>query len=128
MRTSFTSRFKKSRFVSGLAAAGVAALILSGCSTAATDEPASSGGTEEAAQETVAVSLILKNLTNPFFVAMDAGACAKAEELGVDLTVGAAKEEGDDQGQIDLIEAAIAQGQAGIPNRTRGHRELDLRN
>ncbi len=114
MRTSFTSRFKKSRFVSGLAAAGVAALILSGCSTAATDEPASSGGTEEAAQETVAVSLILKNLTNPFFVAMEAGARAKAEELGVDLTVGAAKEEGDDQGQIDLIEAAIAQGQAGI--------------
>jgi fructose transport system substrate-binding protein len=114
MRTSFTSRFKKSRFVSGLAAAGVAALILSGCSTAATDEPASSGGTEEAAQETVAVSLILKNLTNPFFVAMEAGARAKAEELGVDLTVGAAKEEGDDQGQIDLIEAAIAQGHAGI--------------
>ena len=114
MRTSFTSRFKKSRFVSGLAAAGVAALILSGCSTAATDEPASSGGTEEAAQETVAVSLILKTLTNPFFVAMEAGARAKAEELGVDLTVGAAKEEGDDQGQIDAIEQAIARGDAGI--------------
>jgi fructose transport system substrate-binding protein len=65
-------------------------------------------------QETVAVSLILKNLTNPFFVAMEAGARAKALEIGVDLTVGASKEEGDDQGQIDLIEAAIAQGQAGI--------------
>lgn len=115
MRTSLTHRFKKSRFVSGLAAAGVAALILSGCSTAATEAPAASEGTEEAAtQETVAVSLILKNLTNPFFVAMEQGAKAKAEELGVDLTVGAAKEEGDDQGQIDLIEAAIAQGQDGI--------------
>ena len=64
MRTSITSRFKKSRFVSGLAAAGVAALILSGCSTAATDAPAASEGAEEAAVETtVAVSLILKNLT-----------------------------------------------------------------
>jgi fructose transport system substrate-binding protein len=114
MRTSLTSRFKKSRFVSGLAAAGVAALILSGCSTAATEAPAAPEATEEVAQETVAVSLILKNLTNPFFVAMEQGAKAKAEELGVELTVGAAKEEGDDQGQIDLIEAAIAQGQAGI--------------
>lgn len=114
MSTSFTQRIKKSRFVSGLAAAGVAALILSGCSAAAPDAPATSGGSDEAPQETVAVSLILKNLTNPFFVAMEAGAKAKAAEVGVELTVGAGKEEGDDQGQIDLIEAAIAQGQAGI--------------
>jgi fructose transport system substrate-binding protein len=114
MRTSFTKRFKKSRLLAGLAATGVAAIILSGCSAATTETPATSGESGEAAQETVAVSLILKNLTNPFFVAMEAGAKAKAAEIGVDLTVGAAKEEGDDQGQIDLIEAAIAQGQAGI--------------
>ena len=114
MRTSITKRFTKNRFVAGLAAAGAAALILSGCSTAAEETPASSGETEAAVEETVAVSLILKNVTNPFFVAMEEGAKAKAAEIGVDLTVGAAKEEGDDQGQIDLIEAAIAQGQAGI--------------
>ena len=114
MSTSFTQRIKKSRFVSGLAAAGVAALILSGCSAAAPEAPAAGGSDSEAVQETVAVSLILKNLTNPFFVAMEAGARAKAAEVGVELTVGAGKEEGDDQGQIDLIEAAIAQGQAGI--------------
>lgn len=114
MRTSFTKRFAKGRFVSGLAAAGVAALILSGCGAAAPEAEAEAPAAGEAAQETVAVSLILKNLTNPFFVAMEAGAQAKAEEIGVELTVGAAQEEGDDQGQIDLIEAAIAQGQAGI--------------
>jgi fructose transport system substrate-binding protein len=115
MRTSFTSRFKKSRFISGLAAAGAAALILSACSgNGATDAPAAGGGSGEVAEESVAVSLILKNVTNPFFVAMEQGARAKAEELGVNLTVGAAREEGDDQGQIDLIEAAIAQGQDGI--------------
>jgi fructose transport system substrate-binding protein len=115
MRTSFTSRFKKSRFITGLAAAGAAALILSACSApAATDAPAAGGGSGDAAEQSVAVSLILKNVTNPFFVAMEQGARAKAEELGVNLTVGAAREEGDDQGQIDLIEAAIAQGQDGI--------------
>lgn len=116
MRTSITSRFKKSRFVSGLAAAGAAALILSACSAPATTETSTNGGGggEAVAEQSVAVSLILKNVTNPFFVAMEQGARAKAEELGVNLTVGAAREEGDDQGQIDLIEAAIAQGQDGI--------------
>jgi fructose transport system substrate-binding protein len=115
MSTSFTKRIKKSRFVSGLAAAGIAALVLSGCSAAAPEADAPAPAAEEAeVAPTVAVSLILKNLTNPFFVAMEQGAKAKAAEIGVELTVGAAKEEGDDQGQIDLIEAAIAQGQAGI--------------
>ena len=113
MRTSFTKRFTKNRFLSGLAATGVAALILTGCATDAT-ETATESDAAVVAEETVAVSLILKNLTNAFFVAMEAGAKEKAAEIGVDLTVGAAKEEGDDQGQIDLIEAAIAQGQAGI--------------
>tara|TARA_B110000459_G_C16528780_1_gene456209 strand:- start:93 stop:1235 length:1143 start_codon:yes stop_codon:yes gene_type:complete len=113
MRTSFTKRFTKNRFLSGLAATGVAALILTGCAADAT-ETATESDAAVVAEETVAVSLILKNLTNAFFVAMEAGAKEKAAEIGVDLTVGAAKEEGDDQGQIDLIEAAIAQGQAGI--------------
>jgi len=62
----------------------------------------------------VAVSLITKDSTNPFFVAMQEGAREKAEELGVNLTVGSGQEEGDDQGQIELIEAAIAAGQDGI--------------
>jgi len=63
---------------------------------------------------TVAVSLITKDSTNAFFVAMQEGARAKAAELGIDLTVGSGKAEGDDQGQIDLIENAIAAGQDGI--------------
>jgi fructose transport system substrate-binding protein len=45
---------------------------------------------------------------------MQEGAKKAAAEAGVDLTVGSGKQEGDDQGQIDLIENAIAQGQKGI--------------
>ncbi len=62
----------------------------------------------------VSVSLITKDSTNPFFVAMQEGAQQKADELGIDITIGSGQAEGDDQGQIDLIEAAIAQGQDGI--------------
>lgn len=79
---------------------------------AATDDSGSSS--DGSSGEKVAVSLITKDSTNPFFVAMQEGAKAKADELGVDITIGSGKSEGDDQGQIDLIENAIAAGQDGI--------------
>ena len=62
----------------------------------------------------VSVSLITKDSTNPFFVAMQEGAQEKADELGINITIGSGQQEGDDQGQIDLIESAIAQSQDGI--------------
>jgi fructose transport system substrate-binding protein len=64
--------------------------------------------------EEVGVSLILKNTSNPFFVSMKNDAEAKAEELGVRLTVAAGKEDGDTQSQIDAIESAVANGDSGI--------------
>jgi len=79
--------------------------------TAAADD---SVADDSASGETVSVSLITKDSTNPFFVAMQEGAKQAADEIGVDLTVGSGSAEGDDQGQIDLIENAIAQGQDGI--------------
>ena len=89
-------------------------------SEAASTDDSSTETTEAAASDdsggdgTVAVSLITKDSTNPFFVAMQEGARAKADELGVDITIGSGQAEGDDQGQIELIENAIAAGQDGI--------------
>jgi fructose transport system substrate-binding protein len=83
----------------------VSALVLSACS---------SGSSDSASGDKVKVTLITKDQTNPFFVAMIKGAEAKASELGVDLTVGSGKEEGDDAGQIALIENAISAKHAGI--------------
>ncbi len=85
---------------------------------AADDEAMEEDEGDEAMEEdeggNVSVSLITKDSTNPFFVAMQEGAQAKADELGVDITIGSGQAEGDDAGQIELIEAAIAQGQDGI--------------
>ena len=61
----------------------------------------------------VAVALITKNSTNPFFIAMQEGAKEAAEEYNVDITIGAGAEDGDEQGQIELIENAIAGGWTG---------------
>jgi fructose transport system substrate-binding protein len=115
------NRVKRGRGFAAIAAVGALSITLAACSsgseestdaaateeTAAAEAPAEGGGT-------VAVSLITKDSTNPFFVAMQEGAKEAAAAVGVDLTVGSGKTEGDDQGQIDLIENAIAQGQAGI--------------
>jgi fructose transport system substrate-binding protein len=77
--------------------------------TAAADEAMDEGDGGD-----VSVSLITKDSTNPFFVAMQEGAQEKADELGIEINIGSGQSEGDDAGQIELIEAAIAQGQDGI--------------
>lgn len=82
------------------------------------DEDATAGTAEsedpEAAEGNVAASLITKDAADPYYIAMIEGAEEKASELGVDLTIGSSRKQGDDQSQIDLIENAIAQGQDGI--------------
>jgi len=120
-----TNRITRGRTFAAIAAVGTLSVILAACSsgTTATTEPAAPAASEAAAPAateaaapaaTVAVSLITKDSTNPFFVAMQEGAKAAAEKAGVELTVGSGQQEGDDAGQIALIENAIAQGQAGI--------------
>ncbi|NKY38739.1 substrate-binding domain-containing protein [Cellulomonas septica] len=71
-----------------------------------------SGGAD--GDDTVAVSLIVKTTTNPFFVAMQEGAQQAADAEGVDLTLAAGREDGDEDTQIQAIENAISQGQDGI--------------
>ena len=60
------------------------------------------------------VGLITKTNTNPFFVKMKEGAEAKAKELGVTLQAYAGKADGDNDGQVQAIEALIAAGAKGF--------------
>jgi ABC-type sugar transport system substrate-binding protein len=71
-------------------------------------------GGDDAGDDGVAVSLITKNSTNPFFVTMQEGAKKAADGEGVKLTVAAGKEDGDEAGQVQAIEDAIARGDEGI--------------
>ena len=72
------------------------------------------GAAPAAGGKKVAVTLITKDSTNAFFVAMQKGAKDAGAKYGVDITVASGKQEGDDQGQIDAIENAISSKQAGI--------------
>ena len=106
--------FKRLSRGSTLALLAVIALALTLAACGSDDDSTDTSADDSSAGGTVSVSLITKDSTNPFFVAMQEGAKAKAEELGIDLIVGSGSAEGDDQGQIDLIENAIAAGQDGI--------------
>ncbi|MGC1209234.1 MAG: substrate-binding domain-containing protein, partial [Ornithinimicrobium sp.] len=72
----------------------------------------SSGGGDTG--ESIGVSLITKNSTNPFFVAMQNGAKDEAEANNIELTLASGKEDGDETTQIQAIEDAVVRGDAGI--------------
>ena len=97
--------------------------------TSAASSAASAGGSSAAGQsaaaggqltmtvptgDQVSVTLITKDSTNPFFIAMKNGAEAEAAKVNVKLTVGSGKADGDEDGQVKLIEDAISRGDKGI--------------
>jgi fructose transport system substrate-binding protein len=85
-------------------------------STPAETTPAATETTAAAVAsgEQIGVALVLKTLSNPFFVSMQKDAEAKAKELNVKLTTSAGQEDGDVAAQVAAIEAAIANGDKGI--------------
>jgi ABC-type sugar transport system, periplasmic component len=100
------------------AVSAVAALALTGCAGGGDSVPADGG-------DEIGVSLIVKTNSNPFFIAMQEGAKAAAEANGVTLTLAAGKEDGDEDTQIQAIEAAISKGDAGILITPNGPAVLD---
>jgi fructose transport system substrate-binding protein len=62
----------------------------------------------------IAVSLITKDNNNPFWISMQKGAEDAAAKNGVTLTKAAGAKDGDEDGQVKAIEAAIARGDKGI--------------
>jgi ABC-type sugar transport system substrate-binding protein len=95
---------------------GAAAIVLAACGGGGTGSasPASSPGASVGTGEEIGVTLITKTATNPFFVAMAAGAEESAGQLGIDLTTAAGLEDGDTATQIQAIENAISKGDKGI--------------
>ena len=97
------------------AVVAMATLGLAGCS----------GSTGTPDDDTIGVALIVKTNSNPFFVAMQEGAEAAADDAGVSLTLAAGKEDGDEDTQIKAIEDAIARGDQGILITPNGPGVLD---
>ncbi|CAN7594812.1 substrate-binding domain-containing protein [Terrabacter sp. LjRoot27] len=112
MQLSSTSRITVRRAVVAIAA-GTLVLGASACGSSS-DNTSSAAGTGGDSGEKVGVALITKDSTNPFFVAMQKGAQADAAKNNVDLTIASGAKDGDEQGQVQAIENAIAAGDKGI--------------
>lgn len=94
----------------------MAVVATAGFATACSSSGSASGG----GTGSVGVALILKTLTNPYFVAMEKDAKAEAAKDDVTLTVAAGTTDGDTQTQITAIDNAIARGDKGILITTNG--------
>jgi fructose transport system substrate-binding protein len=88
-------------------AVAVAVLAASVVAAVATARPASPAAT-------IKVGLITKDVTNPFFVKMRAGATAEAKKLGAQLIYAAGKSSSDNASQIAAIENMTTAGVKGI--------------
>lgn len=112
-------RIRRNRMAAALALA--ITTVVTACNSSSTGASSSgSGSGGSSGGKKVGVSLILKTLTNPYFVSMEQDAKAAAAKDNVKLTVAAGTKDGDTQAQISAIDNAIARGDKGILITTNG--------
>jgi fructose transport system substrate-binding protein len=107
---------RRGRLISALVLSSATALVLAACGGGNAGAPGggTSSGGGGGGNEKVAVTLITKTSTNPFFIAMQNGAKAAGDANNVTITTAAGKADGDETTQISAIEAAVARGDKGI--------------
>jgi fructose transport system substrate-binding protein len=114
---------RRRRRIAAVGLTACAALALAACSSSKGSGSGSSSGASSSGNSTakkVGVSLILKTLTNPYFVSMQKDAQAVAATDNVSLTVAAGTKDGDTQTQISAINNAVSRGDKGILITTNG--------
>src|SRR6266568_3562777 len=107
---------RRARAVGVVAALAALAVAASACSSSSDK---GSGGTGGSGKK-VGITLVLKTLTNPYFVTMKKDAQQEAAKDNVNLTVAAGNKDGDTQTQIAAIDNAISRGDKGILITTNG--------
>jgi fructose transport system substrate-binding protein len=107
---------RRVRAVGVVAALAAVAVAASACSSSSDK---GSGGTGGSGKK-VGITLVLKTLTNPYFVTMKKDAQDEAAKDNVNLTVAAGNKDGDTQTQIAAIDNAISRGDKGILITTNG--------
>ncbi len=111
----FTSPARRGRRFAGvLALTAASTLAFAACGGGSAEPGGDASGGDTGSDEPIAVTLITKTSTNPFFIAMQKGAEEAGKANNVTITTAAGKEDGDSATQITAIEQAVARGDAGI--------------
>jgi fructose transport system substrate-binding protein len=116
MQIGHPGNLRRRRQLTAAVALLTGSVALAACGSSSSGGSAGSGG----GGGKVGVSLILKTLTNPYFVSMENDAKKEASADGVNLTVAAGKQDGDTASQISAIDNAISRGDKGILITTNG--------
>jgi fructose transport system substrate-binding protein len=101
------------RLGAALALTAAASLMFAACGGGGTGEPGGEATGGEAGGE-LAVTLITKDNNNPYWISMQKGAEEAAAQHGITLTKAAGANDGDEDGQVKAIEAAVVRGDKGI--------------
>jgi fructose transport system substrate-binding protein len=101
-----------SRLAAGLALTAAASLAFAACGGGGSEPGSEATGGEGGGE--VAVTLITKDNNNPYWISMQEGADEAAAKNGITLTKAAGAKDGDEDGQVKAIEAAVARGDKGI--------------
>ena len=103
---------KTKLFIAVLTVCFLLGAVLAGCGSSNT--PKESAKPEAAKNEPVKVAMILKTLSNPFWVAMKDGIEAEAKAQGVKVDIVAVDSEEDVQGQLKKFEDLLSKDYKGI--------------
>ncbi|MTE23231.1 rhamnose ABC transporter substrate-binding protein [Microbacterium sp. ZXX196] len=104
-------KFTLSRVAAGAAVSVIAALTLAGCADTSTSGGSGSG--DAASSDDLSITLLPKNLGNPYFDASEVGASAAAEALGAEFEQVGPTEATPD-GQVSYINTAAQQGRSAL--------------
>ena len=102
------------RLAAVVAMTAAASLTFAACGGGGDTGAPEAEGTAGGGGEPVAATLITKDNNNPFWISMQQGAEKAAAQHGVTLTKAAGAKDGDEDGQVKAIEAAVARGDKGI--------------
>src|ERR1044071_8327320 len=99
-----------------------AVLVLSGCNRG--EKPATTSSAAAPTPGKPTIAFVMKTLNNPFFIEMQKGAEAAAQQVGATLIVQAADREIDVERQMQIIENLIERKVSALCITPSGSREI----
>lgn len=113
---------KKMRMAAVLLAAGIMTTAISGCGGGS--QPAAEGSAAGSDGGNMKVGVVLKTLSNPFYVTMQEAMEAKADEMGMEMVLQAPEAETDTEKQMQIVENLVVQQIDGLVLAPNGSAEL----
>jgi ribose transport system substrate-binding protein len=115
---------KKMRVAAAAVAAGIAISCLAGCGGTSGSSTDGSAASSSGSGDQLKVGVVLKTLSNPFYVTMQEAMETKADELGMNMVLQAPDTETETEKQMQIVENLVVQQIDGLILAPNGSAEL----